>query len=314
MMKRASDDQISNGNLMETDPNSDVKKAKMEGKASRVLHIRGVPMDATEGEVIQLGLPFGRMTNLVMARKKNQALLEMADVATAQAMVTYYSERPPSIRGGSMMGMGSSMGNMGSPPPTTGCVVIVSNLDEGKVDPDAIFTLFGVYGIVLRVKILFNKKDTALVQFSDPIQAQNAISSLDGAMWNGKNMKVSISKHATVQLPRETLPDAWMTKDFSNSLQHRAKNPNAKTYNNVYPPTSTLHLSNVPETVSADELTDMFSQYGKVLAFRFFENNRKMALIQMENQQQAIESLVGLHNHHFDGSGYIRVSFTKSII
>jgi len=44
----------------------------MEGKASRVLHIRGIPMDATEGEVIQLGLPFGRMTNLVMARKKNQ--------------------------------------------------------------------------------------------------------------------------------------------------------------------------------------------------------------------------------------------------
>jgi len=31
----------------------------------------------------------------------------------------------------------------------------------------------GVYGIVLRVKILFNKKDTALVQFSDPVQAQN---------------------------------------------------------------------------------------------------------------------------------------------
>jgi len=28
-----------------------------------------------------------------------QALLEMADVATAQAMVTYYTERPPSIRG-----------------------------------------------------------------------------------------------------------------------------------------------------------------------------------------------------------------------
>jgi len=45
----------------------------MEGsKPSRVLHIRGVPADATEGEVIQLGLPFGRMTNLVMARKKNQ--------------------------------------------------------------------------------------------------------------------------------------------------------------------------------------------------------------------------------------------------
>jgi len=45
----------------------------MEGnKASRVLHIRGVPSDSTEGEVIQLGLPFGRMTNLVMTHKKTQ--------------------------------------------------------------------------------------------------------------------------------------------------------------------------------------------------------------------------------------------------
>ena len=42
------------------------------GKPSRVLHFRGVPSDATEGEIVQLGLPFGRMTNLVLAKKKNQ--------------------------------------------------------------------------------------------------------------------------------------------------------------------------------------------------------------------------------------------------
>ncbi|KAA3679497.1 uncharacterized protein DEA37_0012270 [Paragonimus westermani] len=40
-----------------------------------------------------------------------------------------------------------------------------------RVYPDALFTLFGVYGDVTRVKIMFNKKDTALVQFSDSQQA-----------------------------------------------------------------------------------------------------------------------------------------------
>lgn len=35
-----------------------------------------------------------------------------------------------------------------------------------------IFILKGVYGDVVRVKILFNKKDTALVQFVDGVQAQ----------------------------------------------------------------------------------------------------------------------------------------------
>ena len=42
------------------------------GKPSKVLHFRGVPTEVTEGEIIQLGQPFGKMTNLVLAKKKNQ--------------------------------------------------------------------------------------------------------------------------------------------------------------------------------------------------------------------------------------------------
>jgi len=33
--------------------------------------------------------------------------------------------------GGNMLAMSSSMGNLGGPPQMSGCVVIVSNLDEG---------------------------------------------------------------------------------------------------------------------------------------------------------------------------------------
>ena len=62
--------------------------------------------------------------------------------------------------------MGTGMGLMGGMPMRQqgGCVLIVSNLEETRVTPDVLFTLFGVYGDVLRVKILFNKKDTALIQ------------------------------------------------------------------------------------------------------------------------------------------------------
>ncbi len=54
-------------------------KLDVPGKPSRVLHFRGVPLDASEGEIVQLGLPFGRMTNLVLAKKKNQVgkIIEM---------------------------------------------------------------------------------------------------------------------------------------------------------------------------------------------------------------------------------------------
>ena len=35
-----------------------------------------------------------------------------------------------------------------------------------------VFVNVGVYGDVIRVKIMFNKKDNALIQFSDASQAQ----------------------------------------------------------------------------------------------------------------------------------------------
>lgn len=42
-------------------------------------------------------------------------------------------------------------------PSAPGCVVLVSNLPDVRVSCDVLFTLFGVYGDVQRVKILYNK-------------------------------------------------------------------------------------------------------------------------------------------------------------
>ena len=64
-------------------------------------------------------------------------------------------------------------------PPGANTVLLVSNLNETVIEPDHLFMLFGVYGDVQRVKILFNKKDTALIQMSEPQQALQAIANLD---------------------------------------------------------------------------------------------------------------------------------------
>lgn len=42
------------------------------GKPSRVIHIRNIPNETTEAEIIQLGLPFGRVTNVLVLKGKNQ--------------------------------------------------------------------------------------------------------------------------------------------------------------------------------------------------------------------------------------------------
>lgn len=39
---------------------------------SRVLHVRKVPIEVSEAEVVSLGVPFGKVTNLLMLKGKNQ--------------------------------------------------------------------------------------------------------------------------------------------------------------------------------------------------------------------------------------------------
>lgn len=69
---------------------------------------------------------------------------------------------------------------------------------------------------------------------------------LDKLKLYGKQVRVMPSKHQGVQMPKEGQPDAGLTKDFVNSSLHRFKKPGSKNYQNIYPPSSTLHLSNIP--------------------------------------------------------------------
>ncbi|XP_041642054.1 RNA-binding protein 20 [Cheilinus undulatus] len=64
----------------------------------RVVHICNLPEGScTENDVINLGLPFGKVTNYILMRSTHQAFLEMAYVEAAQAMVQYYQLTPAVI-------------------------------------------------------------------------------------------------------------------------------------------------------------------------------------------------------------------------
>uniref|UniRef100_A0A673BV83 Polypyrimidine tract-binding protein 2-like n=1 Tax=Sphaeramia orbicularis TaxID=375764 RepID=A0A673BV83_9TELE len=165
-----------------------------------------------------------------------------------------------------------------------------------------------------RVKILYNKKDSALIQLSDGNQAQLAMSHLNGQKVFGKVMRVTLSKHQTVALPREGLDDQLLTKDFSGSPLHRFKKPGSKNFQNIFPPSATLHLSNIRDAVGEDDLRLLFSNSGgTVKAFKFFQD-RKMALIQMSSVEEAIQALMDLHNYDMGGNHHLKVSFSKSTI
>ncbi|XP_037910613.1 polypyrimidine tract-binding protein 1 isoform X6 [Hermetia illucens] len=194
-------------------------------------------------------------------------------------------------------------------------VLLVSNLNEEMVTPDALFTLFGVYGDVQRVKILYNKKDSALIQMAEPQQAYLAMNHLDKLRLWGKSIRVMASKHQAVQLPKEGQPDAGLTRDYSQNPLHRFKKPGSKNYQNIYPPSATLHLSNIPSSCSEEDIKEAFTKNGfEVKAFKFFPKDRKMALLQLSSVEEAVLALIKMHNHQLSESNHLRVSFSKSNI
>uniref|UniRef100_A0A1A8MMS0 Polypyrimidine tract binding protein 3 n=1 Tax=Nothobranchius pienaari TaxID=704102 RepID=A0A1A8MMS0_9TELE len=65
---------------------------------SQVLHLRQLPVDVSEQELLALALPFGRVTKLITVRTKHQAFLEMASEEAAVTMVNFYASAPPTVR------------------------------------------------------------------------------------------------------------------------------------------------------------------------------------------------------------------------
>ncbi|XP_027568967.1 polypyrimidine tract-binding protein 1 isoform X2 [Pipra filicauda] len=194
-------------------------------------------------------------------------------------------------------------------------VLLVSNLIPERVTPQCLFILFGVYGDVQRVKILFKKQENALVQMTDGNQAQLAMSHLNGQKLHGKPIRITLSKHQTVQLPGKGQEEQRLTKDFGNSPLHRFKKPGSKNFQNIFPPSATLHLSNIPPSITEEDLKMLFSSNGGVVkGFKFFQKDRKMALIQMGSVEEAIQSLIEFHNHDLGENHHLRVSFSKSTI
>jgi hypothetical protein len=109
-LKRLRPEDSANVNLQQSlvsaadnDPLS--KKARLDEQVrsgpvppSKVVHIRGLPFDVSDQEIVQLCLSFGRVVQMVVLRQKQQALVEMQDVTSASLLVQYYSSMRPAIR------------------------------------------------------------------------------------------------------------------------------------------------------------------------------------------------------------------------
>ncbi|CAK9134683.1 unnamed protein product [Ilex paraguariensis] len=196
----------------------------------------------------------------------------------------------------------------GLPPGISGtndrCTVLVSNLNPDRIDEDKLFNLFSIYGNIVRIKLLRNKPDHALVQMGDGFQAELAVHFLKGAMLFGKRLEVNFSKHPNITTGADT-------HDYSNSNLNRFNRNAAKNYRYCCSPTKMIHLSTLPQDVIEEEIVVHLEEHGTLVSTKLFEmNGKKQALVLFESEEQATEALVCKHATSLGGST-IRISFSQ---
>ncbi|GAB2221935.1 hypothetical protein Drorol1_Dr00013131 [Drosera rotundifolia] len=157
---------------------------------SKVLHLRNLPWECTEEELIELGKPFGKVVNTKcnVGANKNQAFIEFADLNQAIAMISYYasSSEPAQIRGKTVYLQYSNrqeIVNNKTTADTAGNVLLVTIEGEEarQVSIDVLHLVFSAFGFVHKITT-FEKTAgfQALIQFSDIATASSAKNQLDG--------------------------------------------------------------------------------------------------------------------------------------
>ena len=78
----------------------EAKKARMHKIVpSKVVHIRNIPQQINDIEIIQFGLIFGNIANVLNLRSKYQAFLEFEKSDDAQSMIGSFANNPIAIGG-----------------------------------------------------------------------------------------------------------------------------------------------------------------------------------------------------------------------
>ncbi|KAL4644094.1 hypothetical protein ACB092_02G139000 [Castanea dentata] len=158
---------------------------------SKVLHIRNVGYEITENDLLQLVQPFGVVTKSVMLRAKNQALIQMQDVASAVTVVQYYTNVQPCVRERNVYIQFSShqelttvdqntQGRSQDAQPNRILLVTIHQM-QYPITVEVLHQVFSPYGFVEKI-VTFQKSAgfQALIQYQSRQSALSAIDALQG--------------------------------------------------------------------------------------------------------------------------------------
>ncbi|OMO50030.1 hypothetical protein COLO4_38260 [Corchorus olitorius] len=252
---------------------------------SKVLHLRNLPWECTEEELIELGKPFGKVVNTKcnVGANRNQAFIEFADLNQAIAMISYYasSSEPAQVRGKTVYLQYSNRQE------------IVNNKTTADVAGNVLLvTIEGQDARLVSIDVLH----LALVQFSDAETATSAKNALDGRI-----------------IPRDYtnpyLPVAPSAIDGSGQFSLGLDGKKLEPESNVL----LASIENMQYAVTLDVLQMVFSAFGPVQKIAMFDKNGGLqALIQYPDVQTAIVAKEALEGHCIYDGGFCKLHISYS--
>lgn len=305
---------------------------------SKVLHLRNLPWECSEEELIELCKLFGKVVNTKcnVGANRNQAFVEFADLNQAISMISYYasSSEPAQIRGKTVYIQYSNrheIVNNKSPGDTPGNVLLVTmeGVQPGDVTIEVIHLVFSAFGFVHKIAT-FEKAAgfQALIQFSDVETASAAKNALDGRSIpryllpehvSSCHLRISYSAHTDLNIKFQS----HRSRDYTNP--YLPVNPTAFE-GFVQPvvgadgtkkePESNVLLAaieNMQYAVTPDVLHTVFSAFGTVQKIAIFEKNgQTQALIQYPDITTASVAKDALEGHCIYDGGYCKLHLTYS--
>ncbi|CAL9100433.1 unnamed protein product [Musa textilis] len=305
---------------------------------SKVLHLRNLPWECTEEELIELGKPFGKIVNTKcnVGANRNQAFVEFADLNQAISMISYYasSSEPAQVRGKTVYIQYSNrqeIVNNKVSGEVAGNVLLVTieGVEAGDVSIDVIHLVFSAFGFVHKIAT-FEKAAgfQALIQYTDAATASEAKNALDGRSIpryllpehvTSCYLRISFSAHTDLNIKFQS----HRSRDYTNP--YLPVNPSAIEGNlqpmvgpdgKIKEPESNVLLAaieNMQYAVTVDVLYTVFSAFGTVQKIAIFEKNGgTQALIQYPDVTTAAVAKEALEGHCIYDGGYCKLHLSYS--
>ncbi|OAY82720.1 Polypyrimidine tract-binding protein [Ananas comosus] len=313
---------------------------------SKVIHLRNLPWECTEEELMEFGKPFGKVVNTKcnVGANRNQAFIEFAELNQAIAMISYFasSAEPAQVRGKTVYLQYSNrqeIVNSKSTADAPGNVLLVTleGVEAGDVSIDVLHLVFSAFGFVHKIatfektagfQVIFISHSIALIQFSDSETASSAKDALDGRSipryllqehvgpctlkihYSGHtDLSVKFQSHRSRDYTNPYLPVAPSAMDGSGQIIFGQDGQKQEAESNVLLAT----IENMQYAVTIDVLHMVFSAFGTVQKIAIFEKNSGFqALIQYPDIQTAVVAKEALEGHCIYDGGFCKLHIAYS--